>query len=66
MADPVTKYTRLPNPEQARMELFYRQMLRGRGVTVGWGIDKNGNYESEYARDAWTAWQAAQAMVRNG
>jgi hypothetical protein len=46
--------------EQERMEAFYQALHEGRGVTVGWGRDKEGKYFSQYARDAWAAWQAAQ------
>ncbi len=55
-------------PEQARMEAFYNARLNPRGVTVGWGRDKDGNYLAEYARDAWAAWnmtQLAEAPIPN-
>jgi hypothetical protein len=44
---------------QEKMEAFYTERLALRGVTVGWGRDKTGEYYSQYARDAWAAWQAA-------
>lgn len=46
--------------EQLRMEAFYMARLAPQGVTIGWGLDKNSEYLSIYARDAWAAWQAAQ------
>lgn len=45
--------------EQTRMEAFYTERQASRGVAVGWGRDKAGHYLSEFARDAWAAWQAA-------
>jgi hypothetical protein len=50
--------------EQARMEAFYRARLARRGVTVGWGRAKDGSYLSEYARDAWAAWNEAKTSPR--
>ena len=47
-------------PEQERMEAFYRSRLAPRGTTVGWGRGKDGSYLTEFARDAWAAWQEAQ------
>lgn len=43
------------------MERFYTSRLLQRGITVAWGRDrKTGAYLSDYARDAWAAWQAAR------
>jgi hypothetical protein len=46
---------------QQQMETFCKDQLEKQGVTVGWGRDKDGNYLSGYARDAWKAWSAAFA-----
>lgn len=48
--------------EHLRMEAFYTSLLAKQGTTVGWGFDKNSQYLSSYARDAWAAWQEAQSM----
>lgn len=53
-------------PEQERMEAFYTMRLAAQGTTIGFGRDKNGNYLSIYARDAWAAWQEAQKRSNHG
>lgn len=45
-------------PDQARFEAWWIAR-RGPGYT-GFGRDKDGNYFSEFTRDAWAAWQFAQ------
>jgi len=49
--------------EQLRMEAFYTAVLADQGRTVGWGFDKHSQYLASYAKDAWAAWQAAQASL---
>lgn len=46
--------------EQLHMEAFYTARLAPQGYSVGWGLDRHGEYLSSYARDAWAAWQAAR------
>jgi hypothetical protein len=48
--------------EQLRMEDFYTARLAPQGITLGWGLGKNGEYLAAYARDAWAAWQEAQTV----
>ena len=42
--------------EHVRMEKFYATL----GVIGCWTLDHAGEYVSKFARDAWSAWQAAQ------
>lgn len=46
-------------PEQLKLEKFYAT----RGVIGCWNLDSSGEYANKFARDAWSAWQAAQAAM---
>lgn len=46
-------------PSQTAMREFCTQMLAPRGVTVGWGRGKDGQFLSQYAKDAEDIWLAA-------
>jgi hypothetical protein len=45
---------------QRAVREFYTDRLASRGITAGWGRGKDGQFLSEYARDAHAAWIAAQ------
>lgn len=46
--------------ERARMQAFHDELLAARSTTVSWKLDKHGEYTTDYARDAWAAWQEAR------
>lgn len=50
-----------PTPEQERFEKFWLE-LKGPGYT-GFGRGKDGGYLSEFSRDAYRAWTAAQEQA---
>lgn len=49
-------------PEQERMEAWWHARLTTRAAKCGFGRDKYGNYQAEFARDAYAAWLAAQRI----
>lgn len=47
---------------QTQMREWYTTYFAKRGEQLAWGRGKDGQYLSQFARDAEAAWQAAQLM----
>lgn len=51
---------------QTEVREFWTALLAPRGITIGWGRDKQGRFLAQAARDAEAAWAAAVSSAPAG